>query len=199
MFHDPNRFPVLRALTQATPIFQSELEDLCRDDFLPWPDRGAYVGGWLLFPLFAAKAPTGFAVDYAAHRRRCPRSMDVLRDHPRVFSAAFSWLDPGGHVTSHLDEPRAYNLRAQLGLRINGDVPLRSNGETRRQRAGEMLLFDTRYQHEIANASSSERIALVLDFEYSLDEEAGLIAEAEMQAGGQRIESAGGFIWRRGW
>jgi len=196
LFHDPERFPILRALRRSTHVFQHELESLERDDFLPWPERRAYRGGWLLFPLFAASQPPGFAVNYAEHRRRCPRSVDVLREHPRIFSAAFSWLDPGARLLPRTDTPRAYNLRAQLGLRVNGPVSVRASSETRLQRAGELLLFDTRCEHELVNHADSARVALVVDFEYSLDEEAGVIAEAEAE--GLKLDASGGYVWRRG-
>lgn len=197
MFHDPDRFPILRALRRSTHVFQQELSSLGRDDFLPWPERRAYQGGWLLFPLFAAAPPPGFAVDYAEHRRRCPRSVDVLREHPRIFSAALSWLDPGARLLPHKDAPRAYNLRAQLGLRIEGPVSVRASSETRLQRNGELLLFDTRREYELVNHGDKPRVALVVDFEYSHDEEAGVIAEAEAE--GLELDASGGYVWHRGW
>ncbi|MGD0192199.1 MAG: aspartyl/asparaginyl beta-hydroxylase domain-containing protein [Rhizomicrobium sp.] len=109
-----------------------------------------------------------YGTDVKANLARCPVLATLLRDHPEVVSATYSYLAPGKHIPLHRGPFRGV-LRFHLGLSMPRDehgalgATLWIDGEPHRLADGESLLWDDTYPHEVLNATDSVRIALLLD------------------------------------
>ncbi len=115
--------------------------------------------------------------------RLAPRTADIIRRIPGVYTAFFSVLDPHQKITPHWGYYKGF-LRYHLGVRIpynnaNNQCWLRVNGD-RAQNAmldkdqiehgeryfwknGEGIIFDDNYLHDAANESDEVRVVLWLD------------------------------------
>lgn len=170
MLLDKQRFPILMALEAEAATIRAEALALGYDDFQPWTDEGAYIGDWRLFPLFMTSYPTSFVADFAANQRRCPRTMEILGRLPRVFAAGFSWMQPGCHITPHVDQKPDTQLRAHLGLRVPDGARFRVADKVHTWSEGEALVFEGLIDHESINQSNEPRIVMLFDFVLSPDE-----------------------------
>lgn len=115
--------------------------------------------------------------------RLCPKTADLLRQRPEVFTAFFSVLAPHQYITPHWGYYKGF-VRYHLGvvipdnnadqkcwLRVNGDladnlkrdVSLVENGEVYHWKNGEGILFDDNYLHDAANYSGEPRAVMWLD------------------------------------
>jgi aspartate beta-hydroxylase len=109
-----------------------------------------------------------YGADVKANLARCPVLASLLRVHPEVVSATYSYLAPGKHIPVHRGPFRGV-LRFHLGLSMPRDehgelgATLWIDGEAHRLADGESLLWDDTYPHEVLNATDSVRIALLLD------------------------------------
>lgn len=115
--------------------------------------------------------------------RLAPRTAELIRRIPGVYTAFFSVLDPHQEITPHWGYYKGF-LRYHLGVRIpynnaNNQCWLRVNGD-RAQNAlldknqiefgeryywknGEGIIFDDNYLHDAANESDEVRVVLWLD------------------------------------
>jgi aspartate beta-hydroxylase len=99
---------------------------------------------------------------------RCPVLARLLKNHPDVVSATFSYLAPGKHIPLHRGPFRGI-LRFHLGLSMplgedgRPGATLWIDGEPHGIADGETLLWDDTYPHEVLNATQKVRIALLLD------------------------------------
>lgn len=115
--------------------------------------------------MFVVKA---YGVAIAANAARCPTLSALLAGTPEVLSAAFSYLAPGKHVPAHRGPFRGV-LRYTLHLDVPRDAhgrsasPLTIDGTTYRLDAGEGLLWDDTFVHEVRNDGDRVRVALLLD------------------------------------
>ncbi len=96
----------------------------------------------------------------------CPATVAVLERIPGMTSAFYSILAPGKHVPAHRGMYKGV-LRLHLGLLVP-DPPsscrIRVDQEVRHWTEGECLLFDDRYEHEVWNDASTDRVVLFVDF-----------------------------------
>jgi beta-hydroxylase len=118
-----------------------------------------------------------------ANCRLAPRTAELLRGVPGLYTAFFSILEPGQYITPHWGYWKGF-LRYHLGvlipndnvdhsswLRVNAspadnvrrDVRLIERGETYYWRGGEGVMFDDTFLHDAKNASSEVRVILWLD------------------------------------
>ncbi len=115
--------------------------------------------------MFVMKA---YGVEIRSNLSRCPVTSALLKDHPEVLSATFSYLAPGKHVPLHRGPFRGV-LRFHVGLSMPRDdkgelgATLWIDGVPHRLADGESLLWDDTYPHEVLNATDKVRIALLLD------------------------------------
>ena len=119
------------------------------------------AGAWKDFQLFASCRKD------AAHCALCPRTAEVIASQPRlngmIFgSHFFSGLAEGTHLSAHCG-PSNLRLRLHLGLVIPPGCTIRCGDETREWRAGECLIFDDSFEHEVWHEGDSERIVLICD------------------------------------
>jgi len=115
--------------------------------------------------VFVAKA---YGTGVESNLAKCPLLASLLKHHPDVISASFSYLAPGKHIPLHRGPFRGI-IRYHLGL----SMPLDDSGalgatlwiDRRPYRLGngETLLWDDTYPHEVLNATNHVRIALLLD------------------------------------
>lgn len=74
----------------------------------------------------------------------------------------FSVLMPGTHVWPHAG-PTNCRLRAHLGLITPEGPSIRVVNETRKWQAGEWLIFDDSFEHEVWHNGTELRIVLIID------------------------------------
>jgi beta-hydroxylase len=115
--------------------------------------------------------------------RLAPKTADLLRRVPSLYTAFFSVLDPHQHIEPHFGYYKGF-LRYHIGviiphdnadgccwLRVNAnlednaqrDRSLIEKGETYYWRNGEGVMFDDTFLHEAQNESDEVRVVLFLD------------------------------------
>lgn len=108
----------------------------------------------------------GMGMDCSANAARCPETMRLLATIPDVQNAFFSILSPGKHIPAHRG---AYNgiLRYHLGLIVpepRERCRIRIGETIYAWRAGESLIFDDSFNHEVWNDTDGWRVVLFVDF-----------------------------------
>jgi len=156
-------FAVARKLAAGFETIRREAAALRPDEWLVWPERGAYSEGWYVYPFVMTTMPQGMTVDFPAHRARCPGSWALLAD-PHVVLAGLSRLLPGCHIYPHVDSPAFDVLRFHLGLENRGDAGMRVGGGTFEQQPSQSLVFDAACPHEAGNLGQAPRDVLLVDF-----------------------------------
>ena len=114
--------------------------------------------GWTRFYLKWYGDPLPSAV------RKCPKTLEVLKQTPSIKAAMFASLPSGGKLMPHRD-PFAGSLRYHLGLKTpNSDECFILVDELQHSwRDGEDVLFDETYIHEAHNRTDENRIILFCD------------------------------------
>jgi len=163
-------YPALNEITRNYPIIRQELESiLARRDSLPRYhelDASQYnISGrlqthrdWKVFMLYA------MGLKPASNREQCPRTCALLDRIPNLWQAFFSILDPGKSIPPHEGPYKGY-LRYHLGLKIPDKNPptIRVKDRYHTWRAGESILFDDSWEHEVFNESEDTRAILIVD------------------------------------
>lgn len=101
----------------------------------------------------------------SAAREQYPETCRILDRVPTMIQAFFSILDPGKNVPLHRGPYLGY-LRYHLGVLVpEDDNPprLRVNEQDYVWKAGEAVLFDDSWPHEVRNASREMRVVLIVD------------------------------------
>jgi aspartyl/asparaginyl beta-hydroxylase (cupin superfamily) len=117
-----------------------------------------------------------------------PRTAELLRNVPGLYTAFFSILDPGQYITPHWGYWKGF-LRYHLGviiprnnadgsswLRVNAnraenalhDIKLIEHGEKYHWKEGEGVMFDDTVLHDAKNESNEVRVVLWLDLRRKL-------------------------------
>ena len=115
--------------------------------------------------------------------RLAPKTAELIRRIPGVYTAFFSVLDPHQEITPHWGYYKGF-LRYHLGVRVphnnaNNECWLRVNGDPAQNalldkalivhgeryywKNGEGIIFDDNYLHDAANESDEVRVVLWLD------------------------------------
>lgn len=120
----------------------------------------------------------GYGARIEANIARCPQTTALLERIPGLNSGFFSILKPGTHIPRHRGVTKAL-LTCHLGLVVPRG-PLRMEVEDRvvGWGAGEMLIFDDTYPHEVWNDTSGTRIVLLVQFERPLRQPGRVLAKA---------------------
>ena len=99
----------------------------------------------------------------------CPKTMDIIQSVVPLLkrcsfgNVLFSILQAGTHITAHYG-PTNCRIRCHLPLFVPKGCVLCVNGEKRRWKEGELLLFDDSFLHEAWHeGTDGERVVLMLD------------------------------------
>jgi len=97
-------------------------------------------------------------------QKKCPKTIEVLRQTPSIKAAMFASLPSGGKLIPHRD-PFAGSLRYHLGLVTpnDDDCYILVDGNKHSWRDGEGVLFDETFIHEAHNKTDQNRIILFCD------------------------------------
>lgn len=182
MFLDVTQFDFVTDLQRCSVVAKQELAALTIDDFLPWPQVGAYEGDWRLFAMWLHEPPPNFDVDYAANRRKCQGTVRKLESIGRIHTACYSWLGPGGHILAHTDAYYPGMIRAHLCLRIPPMSLMRVNQAKRALQVDEVVVIDGQVVHEVANLSAEPRVTLLVDVAMNEREQAYIDEVSRRQA-----------------
>lgn len=103
----------------------------------------------------------GYKVD--ENCRRCPQTAALVETIPGLNSAFFSILEPGAHIRSHRGPTKAL-VTCHLGLRVppSEGCHISIEGTDMEWRAGEWLVFDDTYRHEVWNDTAEPRVILLI-------------------------------------
>ena len=74
----------------------------------------------------------------------------------------FSRLVPGTHLMKHCG-PSNFRLRCHLGLVVPPNVRIRCANEIREWKAGQCLIFDDSFEHEVWHDGAEDRVVLICD------------------------------------
>lgn len=130
---------------------------------------------------------TYFFVAYGewAHENaaRCPKTVEAINKIPGLRTAFFSILAPGARIRAHRG-PYGGVLRYHLGLivpRAYERCRIRIGDEWISWRAGESVIFDDTFEHEVINDTDEARVVLFVDFERPLIQPAKEINRALLE------------------
>lgn len=169
LLFDSGVFPLLSAVESAYATIRREMEAIPPEDYIVWPDTGAYTGDWRLV-IFEYDYPIDLGVDFAANQARCPETVAFVRSQPAIFAAGYSRLEPGAHIFPHVDEKPDTHVRGHMGLDVGGSSRFRVGEELHGWRDGEALVFDGLIDHEVVNFGSEPRTLFIFDFTLSREE-----------------------------
>lgn len=167
-FFDLADFPWAKKLEAAWPAMRAEVDCLLTAlDLLPGYEDISHVqrqitqnNRWKIYPLYAH--------DHDASKigRRCPASIEALKDIPGLKLAMFSILRANSELTPHRG-PYSGVLRYHLGIKVpkpETQCGISIDGELAHWRDGESLIFDDSFVHHAWNRSQEDRVVLFVDF-----------------------------------
>jgi len=164
---DPEGFAFTSFLERHFETIREEERALARAEYAPWPQREAYSGEWLVFPLVARGVDLGLPdLDLEANRRRCPRTAEVLLSVDRLVLAGFSRLEPGSHIFPHVDGSSPDVVRCQLPLHVPSGSLFRIAEWAGPSTEGRCLVFRGVTEHESVNRGTAPRTVLLADFRF---------------------------------
>lgn len=104
----------------------------------------------------------------ATNADRLPSISRALKERSNLIRVAgLSWIRPRSGLPTHTDNTglSTGSLAYHLVLVAHGDdSTLTVDGQTRVQREGETLIFDSNYPHSVRNEGDKERVLLYVDF-----------------------------------
>jgi beta-hydroxylase len=95
----------------------------------------------------------------------CPKTAALMREIPGMTTAMFSILSPRKHILDHRG-PYKGVLRYHLGLVVPEDAEscrIRVGEDFRHWEAGESMVFDDTFNHEVWNDTDDTRVVLFVD------------------------------------
>ena len=154
---------------QLSPLTSSFNYELIKSEFMRlntgkgWFKNVTPQGKWLVYHLFNQ----GKKVD--GNCALCPNTVQVIESiEPFIRgcsfgNALFSVVKPGTHITAHYG-PTNCRIRCHLPLFVPEGCCLCVNGEERKWKEKEPLLFDDSFLHEVWHRGmNGERVILMLD------------------------------------
>jgi aspartyl/asparaginyl beta-hydroxylase (cupin superfamily) len=170
-----DNYPVIRKECETLLGFKEKMTDM---DMLggSYTAGGIHTAKWKTFMFKSGKF-------IEENCRLAPRTAELLRNIPNLYTAFFSVLEPHQHIAPHFGYYKGF-LRYHLGviiphdnadgscyLRINAnpvdnarrDRSLIDNGESYYWKNGEGVMFDDTFLHDAHNNSDAVRVVLWLD------------------------------------
>jgi Aspartyl/Asparaginyl beta-hydroxylase len=158
---DPADFEWTAALREAFPRIRDEALALRQQDRFAVDPLSIDLaeGRWNEIRFYTEGRPS--ADSLAA----CPHTGAAIARIPGAATAGlvyFSATGPHTHLRPHCG-PHNARLRCQLGLVMPEESRLRVGPETRSWKAGELVVFDDSFEHELWNDSDETRVVLIVD------------------------------------
>ena len=105
-----------------------------------------------------------FSYLFKENAAKCQETYSIIKQIPGCSAAMFSVLESGKYIPPHNGIYKGiYRCLFTLQLEANADCWIRVNDVKTYFKEGELIMFDETAEHEVMNASSTERIALYLD------------------------------------
>jgi len=160
-------FPEHKIIEQNWQVIYNEINQIIEQSAIPEfhdIDAGqAFISNndkkaWNVFVLKLY----GFWISKNAEK--CPKTREIFKDWNHVKTINFSILAPGKYIPPHRGPYRGI-LRYQIALEVprNGECYIIVGGKRHYWKAGQSVLFDDTYMHEVHNKTDERRIALLLD------------------------------------
>lgn len=130
----------------------------------PDHDRIAVDDKWQSFFIW------GYGYKAAGNAAYCPLTTRVVERIPGLISAFFSIHAPGIHIPRHYGVTKGM-LTCHLALKVPREADkcrIEIDGRNYLWKAGECLIFDDTYYHEVWNDTGEDRVILLVQFERPL-------------------------------
>lgn len=161
--HDRRRFPVAAYLERNFAAIREEVDrvtDPSAQGFSPVEEPLVGRGAWDQVMFYEAGHR---AARSAALFPRTAAILDGLPDSARCAGVAMlSWMHPGTHIVPHCGHTNA-RLRVHLGIRTPPEPRIRVHDTVLAWRAGECLVFDDSFEHEVWHDGAEPRVVLLVD------------------------------------
>jgi aspartyl/asparaginyl beta-hydroxylase (cupin superfamily) len=171
-----DNWTVIRDEAEALLAHQADLanfQDISRDQIeITDDDR------WKTFFIY------GYGFEAKLGVQMCPRTAALMREIPGMTTAMISILSPRKHILDHRG-PYKGVLRYHLGLIVPEDAEacrIRVGEDIRHWQAGESLVFDDTFNHEVWNDTDETRVVLFVDVLRPLPSPESLINRAIVKA-----------------
>jgi beta-hydroxylase len=166
-FFDPTLFPVLKSIHIYRPSIIEEVQFVLNDpkNWEYWPEKNLYDGtpnsDWKIFPYYA------FGIWVNDNCSKTPILTKFIKSIPNLKLATLSKLSPGMKLVPHRGWGNHSNnvLRCHYGLFIpgNNSCYVRVRNEIQYHENDKWLVFDDSKTHMAENASSEQRVVLIID------------------------------------
>ena len=166
-WHDPRDFPFAAKLEAGYPAIRSEvLANLKQRSSLAREDQNNRLAvednQWRLLHL---KKPS--TSNYTSESLFFPETMKIIEGCGEDFLLVkFSAIVPGTHIKAHTG-PSNDRLRVHLCVVHTGGARMRVGTEWRTWKEGEVVIFDSSWEHEVYHDGPDNRIVLILDIQYN--------------------------------
>ncbi|PIR11341.1 MAG: hypothetical protein COV52_04370 [Gammaproteobacteria bacterium CG11_big_fil_rev_8_21_14_0_20_46_22] len=161
-WHEAGQYPWVKLLEENYEAIKAEALKVFQENKMavhPENDDLAGDGTWNTFFFYKN------GEKYEDNIERCPVTAKLLEQIPGVEIAGrtyFSAMTPGIHIKPHCG-PHNFKLRTHLGLITPSEAVIRVSDEIKSWKAGECLVFDDSFEHEVWNKSELTRIVLIVD------------------------------------
>jgi Aspartyl/Asparaginyl beta-hydroxylase len=157
-FHDPGKFPWVRALEASAADIRNELHKVQRDFGRAAYDSDRNVKTWKTFYFYLNGKPV------EKHLDACPITKALLQQIPlNRLHVCFSAIEPGGMLQPHTGPTNA-SLTAHLGLEGCEGSAIWVAGEKRPYVEGKVLIFDDSFVHWVEHTGKQVRYTLMVTF-----------------------------------
>src|SRR5271154_1886402 len=166
-FFELDRFPWIERVESNWSVILEEVERLLEDqaelpnfqdiskDQIEITDDDR----WKTFFLY------GYGFEAKLGVQMCPRTATLMREIPGMTTAMISILSPHKHILAHRG-PYKGVLRYHLGLIVPREAAacrIRVGEDIRHWQAGESMIFDDTFNHEVWNDTEETRVVLFVD------------------------------------
>ena len=162
-WYDARDFAFAAVLEQGYGDIRSELLDVANGPedlfYVELENRNSFSsdGSWKTLIIKESHSYTELGKTYF------PKTIEWLDKCENDFLLVkFSTLDPGTHIRPH-SGPSNERLRSHFTLVHSGGARLRVGEEWRTWKEGEVIVFDSSWEHEVVHEGSERRVVLILD------------------------------------
>ena len=160
-WYDPEDFTFTSILREGYEDIKKELIEISDGHLFSQEaeNRNSYNldGNWKTLVIKKLYSYTDIA------KKHFPQTIQWLEKCDHAFLLVkFSALDPGTHIRSHTG-PSNERLRLHFTLFHSGGASIRVGDEWRTWKEGEVMIFDSSWEHEVIHEGTERRIVLILD------------------------------------